>query len=114
MARISAASPAPPPSSSTAGVTTAPTTSPPCRRPSMPPVLARHWRRPHRIEGPVLELAFPPAAAFAVAAGLAVELRPFAPGRAPGKREAVVWSAGWLLLALAVAAGIALAGGPSG
>ena len=62
----------------------------------------------------MLELAFAPTAAFAVVAGLAVELRLFAPGRAPGKREAVVWSAGWLLLALAVAVGIALAGGPSG
>ena len=62
----------------------------------------------------MLELAFAPTAAVAVVAGLAVEWRLFAPGRAPGKREAVVWSAGWLLLALAVAVGIALAGGPSG
>ena len=62
----------------------------------------------------MLELAFAPTAAVAVVAGLAVEWRLFAPGRAPRKREAVVWSAGWLLLALAVAVGIALAGGPSG
>jgi tellurite resistance protein TerC len=46
--------------------------------------------------------------------GLAVELRLFAPGRGPGRREAIVWSAGWLILALAVAVGIALAGGPAG
>jgi hypothetical protein len=62
----------------------------------------------------VLELAFAPTAAVALVAGLAVELRLFAPGRAPGRREAIVWSAGWLLLALAVAVGIALAGGPAG
>jgi len=62
----------------------------------------------------VLELAFAPIAAVAVVAGLAVELRLFAPGRAPGKREAILWSTGWLLLALAVAVGIALAGGPAG
>jgi tellurite resistance protein TerC len=61
-----------------------------------------------------LELALAPTAAFAVAAGLAVELRLFAPGRAPGRREAIIWSAGWLLLAIAVAVGIALAGGPAG
>jgi tellurite resistance protein TerC len=61
-----------------------------------------------------LELAFAPTAAVALVAGLAVELRLFAPGRAPGRREAIVWSAGWLLLALAVAVGIALAGGPAG
>ena len=62
----------------------------------------------------MLELAFAPTAAVALVAGLAVELRLFAPGRAPGRREAIVWSAGWLLLALAVAVGIALAGGPAG
>lgn len=48
----------------------------------------------------MLELAFAPSAAVALVAGLAVELRLFAPGRAPGRREAIVWSAGWLLLAL--------------
>ena len=62
----------------------------------------------------MLELAFAPTAAVALVAGLAVELRLFAPGRVPGRREAIVWSAGWLLLALAVAVGIALAGGPAG
>ena len=80
----------------------------------MRPVHGRHWRQRRRIDGPVLELAFAPTAAVAVVAGLAVEWRLFAPGRAPGKREAVLWSAGWLLLALAVAVGITLAGGPSG
>jgi TerC family integral membrane protein len=80
----------------------------------MRPVHGRHWRRRRRIDGPVLELAFAPTAAVALVAGLAVELRLFAPGRAPGRREAIVWSAGWLLLALAVAVGIALAGGPAG
>ena len=80
----------------------------------MRPVHGRHWRRRRRIDGPVLELAFAPTAAVALVAGLAVELRLFAPGRVPGRREAIVWSAGWLLLALAVAVGIALAGGPAG
>lgn len=47
-----------------------------------------------------MELAFAPTAAVALVAGLAVELRLFASGRAPGRREAIVWSAGWLLLAL--------------
>jgi hypothetical protein len=58
----------------------------------------------------MLELAFAPTAAVALVAGLAL----FAPGHAPGRREAIVWSAGWLLLALAVAVGIALAAGPAG
>src|ERR687898_1887737 len=80
----------------------------------MRPVHGRHWRRRRRIDGPVLELAFAPTAAVALVAGLAVELRLFAPGRVPGRREAIVWSAGWLILALAVAVGIALAGGPAG
>jgi hypothetical protein len=53
----------------------------------------------------VVELAFAPTAAVALVAGLAVELRLFAPGGAPGRREAIVWSAGWLLLALAIAVG---------
>jgi integral membrane protein TerC family protein len=61
-----------------------------------------------------VEFAFAPAAAVAVVAGLGVELRLFAPSRAPRRREAIVWSIGWLLLALAVAAGIALADGPAG
>jgi tellurite resistance protein TerC len=60
------------------------------------------------------ELALAPAAAAAVAAGLGVELRLFAPSRAPRRGEAILWSTGWLLLALAVAAGIALTGGPAG
>jgi tellurite resistance protein TerC len=55
-----------------------------------------------------------PAAAAAVVAGLGVELRLFAPGRSPRRGEAIVWSSGWLLLAVAVAAGIALTGGPAG
>ena len=58
----------------------------------------------------MLELAFAPTAAVAVLAGLAVELRLFG----PGGRESIVWSAGWFILALAVAVGIALAGGPAG
>ena len=62
----------------------------------------------------MLELAFAPTAAVALVAGPAVALRLFAPGRVPGRREAIVWSAGWLILALAVAVGIALAGGPAG
>jgi tellurite resistance protein TerC len=61
-----------------------------------------------------VEFAFAPAAAAAVVAGLGVELRLFAPGRAARRGEAIVWSTGWLLLAVAVAAGIALAGGPAG
>jgi TerC family integral membrane protein len=46
--------------------------------------------------------------------GLGVELRRFAPNREPHRSEAIAWSIGWLLLAGAVAAGIALVGGPSG
>jgi tellurite resistance protein TerC len=61
-----------------------------------------------------VELAFAPVAAVAVAAGLGVELRLFAPSRSPGRGEAIVWSAGWLVLSAAVAAGIALTGGPAG
>jgi tellurite resistance protein TerC len=61
-----------------------------------------------------VELAFAPAAAAAVIAGLGVELRLFAPSRAPRRGEAIVWSAGWLLLAVVVAAGIGLTGGPAG
>lgn len=48
-----------------------------------------------------MELAFAAAAAAAVA-GLGVELRLFAPRRAPRRGEAIVWSTGWLLLAVAV------------
>jgi tellurite resistance protein TerC len=61
-----------------------------------------------------VELAFAPVAAVAVAAGLGVELRLFAPSRAPRRGEAIVWSTGWLVLAVAAAAGIALTGGPAG
>jgi tellurite resistance protein TerC len=61
-----------------------------------------------------VELALAPAAAAAVAAGLGLELRLFAPRRVPRRGEAALWSIGWLLLAGAVAAGIALTGGPTG
>jgi tellurite resistance protein TerC len=61
-----------------------------------------------------VEVAFAPATAAAVVAGLGVELRLFAPSRTPRRREAILWSIGWLLLAVAVAAGIALTGGPAG
>ena len=61
-----------------------------------------------------MEIVFALAAAVVVAVALSLELRFFAPQRAPGKGEAIVWAAGWLLLALAVAAGIALADGPAG
>jgi tellurite resistance protein TerC len=61
-----------------------------------------------------VELAFAPAAAAAVVAGLGVESRLFAPSRAPRRTEAILWSLGWLLLAAVVAAVIALAGGPTG
>jgi len=49
-----------------------------------------------------------------VLAGLGLEVRLFAPNRDPGRREAIGWATGWLLVAVAVAIGIALAGGPSG
>ena len=61
-----------------------------------------------------MELALAPAAAIAVAAGLGVELRLFASSRTPRRGEAVVWSIGWLLLAVAIAVGIALTDGPAG
>ena len=61
-----------------------------------------------------MELVFASATAAVVVAGLAVELRLFAPGRAPLRTEAIGWSIGWLLLAVAVAVGIALTGGPAG
>ena len=80
----------------------------------MRPVHGRHWRRRRRSDDPCWSSRFAPTAASAVAAALAVELHLFAPGRAPSRREAVVWSTGWLLLALAVAVGIALGGGPAG
>jgi tellurite resistance protein TerC len=61
-----------------------------------------------------VELAFAPVAAAAVVAGLGVESRLFAPSGAPRRTEAILWSIGWVLLAVVVAAGIALAGGPAG
>ena len=61
-----------------------------------------------------MELAFAYAAAATVAAGLGIELRLFAPRREPRRGEAIAWSIGWLVLAVAVAAGIAIAGGPAG
>jgi tellurite resistance protein TerC len=61
-----------------------------------------------------VELVLAPAAAAAVVAGLGVESRLFAPSRAPRRTEAILWSIGWLLLAVVIAAGIALAGGPTG
>jgi tellurite resistance protein TerC len=63
---------------------------------------------------PTVELAFTLAAAAGVVAGLIVELLLFAPGREPRRGEAIAWSVGWILLASAIAAGIALAGGPAG
>ena len=61
-----------------------------------------------------MEAALVPAAAVAVLAGLGIELRLFSPSREPRRGEAVLWSIGWLLLAVAVAAAIALSGGPAG
>ena len=61
-----------------------------------------------------MEVALAPAAAALVLAGLGIELRLFSPGREPRRLEAIVWSVGWLLLAVAVAAAIALSGGPAG
>ena len=61
-----------------------------------------------------MELAFTLAAAAAVAVGLVLELRLFAPGREPGRGEAIAWSLGWLGLSAAVAVGIAMASGPAG
>jgi TerC family integral membrane protein len=61
-----------------------------------------------------VEVAFAPAAAVAVVAGLGVEQRLFAPTGSPRRGEAIVWSIGWLLLAVAVAMGIALTNGPTG
>jgi tellurite resistance protein TerC len=60
-----------------------------------------------------VEAGFAPAAAAAVAVGLGVELRLFAPRRSPRRGEALIWSAGWLVLAVVAAAGIALTGGPA-
>lgn len=61
-----------------------------------------------------MELALALAGPATVLAGLGVELRLFAPGRQARRGEAIAWSTGWLVLAVAVATGIALAGGPAG
>jgi tellurite resistance protein TerC len=61
-----------------------------------------------------MEILFALSAAVVVAVALSLEQRFFAPQRAPGRGEAIVWAAGWLLFALAVAGGIALADGPAG
>jgi tellurite resistance protein TerC len=61
-----------------------------------------------------VEAAFALAAAVAVVVGLLLELRLFAPGREPRTREAIAWSTGWFVLAIAVAVGIGTTGGPSG
>ena len=49
-----------------------------------------------------------------MAAGLGLELRLFAPNRAPRRGEAIAWSTGWLVLSGAVAAAIAVTSGPAG
>jgi tellurite resistance protein TerC len=59
---------------------------------------------------PVLVLA----AAVGVVVGLIVEFRLFAPGREPRRGEAIAWSVGWVVVASAVAAAIALTSGPVG
>ena len=62
----------------------------------------------------MVELVLALAAAAVVVVGLGLELRLFSPGREPRRGEAIVWSVGWLGLAVAVAAAIALGGGPAG
>jgi tellurite resistance protein TerC len=61
-----------------------------------------------------MELELSVAAAATVLTGLVLELRLLAPHRDPTRTEAIGWSVGWLALAVAVAAGIAVAGGPAG
>ena len=61
-----------------------------------------------------MEIALGGAAVLAVIVGLATELRFFAPRRRPTQREAILWSIAWLLVAAAIAIGIALADGPVG
>ena len=61
-----------------------------------------------------MEVTFVAAGAATILAGLAVEQRLFARGRAARRGEAIAWSIGWLALALLIAAGIAIAGGPVG
>jgi predicted tellurium resistance membrane protein TerC len=60
-----------------------------------------------------MDLVLAPATAVAVVAGLALEVRLFSPSGMPRQREALAWSAGWLLLAVVAAAGIAISGGPT-
>ena len=54
------------------------------------------------------------AGAAFVVLGLGVEQRFFARGRTAGRGEAIAWSIGWFALAMAIAAGIAIGGGPAG
>ena len=54
------------------------------------------------------------AAVGAVGAALIAEALLFARGREARRGEAIAWSVGWLALSLAVAAGIAVGGGPVG
>jgi tellurite resistance protein TerC len=61
-----------------------------------------------------VELAIALVVAATVVAALGLEERLFAPNRAARRGEAALWSVGWLLLACAVAAGIAVTGGPAG
>ena len=61
-----------------------------------------------------MELVFASATAAVVVAGLAVELRLFAPGRAPLRTEAIAWSIATASSNHPVAMGIALTGGPAG
>jgi tellurite resistance protein TerC len=61
-----------------------------------------------------VELAFALITAVVVAAALLAELRFFARAREPERGEAVVWSLGWLLLAVGVATLLAATGGPAG
>ncbi len=61
-----------------------------------------------------MEWLYVTAGAATVLVGLAVEQRFFARGRTATRGEAIGWSIGWLALALLVAGGIAIAGGPAG
>jgi tellurite resistance protein TerC len=61
-----------------------------------------------------VELVLVAAAAAAVVVGLAIELRLFARGGTAARGEAIAWSIGWLVLALLIGGGVALADGPAG
>jgi tellurite resistance protein TerC len=61
-----------------------------------------------------MDVLFVTAGAATAFAGLVVEQRYFARGRTARRGEAIAWSLGWLVLALVVAGGIAVAGGPAG